>query len=215
MSDAKILLGAGPERCVCATKSFTAKLSILLMLSYSLVGKIRTAEKLLLKTASAIEEIISPKYLSKLQKLASKIKNKDHIYIIGRGLNYPTALEAALKIKEVSYIHAEGFAGGELKHGVIALIEKGTPCIVFAPNDETYQAMISNAMELKARGAYIIGISSKKNEVFDFHLPVADLGNASPIINAVPAQLLAYYLAVSLKLDPDKPRNLAKSVTVK
>jgi glucosamine--fructose-6-phosphate aminotransferase (isomerizing) len=215
LSDAKILLGAGPERCVCATKSFTAKLAVLLMISYALGSKVKVAQELLLKTAQAIEVVTSPKYTAKIRRLAKKISQQEHIYIIGRGLNYPTALEAALKIKEVSYIHAEGFAGGELKHGVIALVERGTPCIVFAPNDETYGAMVSNAMELRARGGYIIGISPKDNEAFDVYLPVADLGDASPIINAVPAQLLAYYLATSLGKDPDKPRNLAKSVTVK
>lgn len=215
LSDEKILLGAGPERSVCSTKAFTAKLAVLTMLAYTTAGKLKESEDLLLKTAKGIEDILKPSYLAHVKKLAKKIKNRTDIYIIGRGLNYPTALEAALKIKEVSYIHAEGFAGGELKHGVIALIEKGTPCIVFAPTDETYQAMISNAMELKARGAFIIGVSPKRNEVFDLYLPVRDVGDASPIINAVPAQLLAYYLATELQLDPDKPRNLAKSVTVK
>ena len=215
LSDAKILLGAGPEKSVCATKSFTAKLAVLTMLAYTLDGGVKEAAKVLLAAADGIEEVIGKPYQQQILKLVKKIKLHQHIYIIGRGLNYPTALEAALKIKEVSYIHAEGFAGGELKHGVIALIEKGTPCIVFAPIDETYQAMISNAMELKARGAYIIGVSSKPNQVFDTLLPVPDVGNASPIVNAIPAQLLAYHLAVALGYDPDKPRNLAKSVTVK
>jgi len=122
---------------------------------------------------------------------------------------------AALKIKEVSYIHAEGFAGGELKHGVIALIEEGTPCMVFVANDRTKESVLSNAKEIKSRGGFIIGVSPKDNEVFDFWLKVPDVGEASPIVNAVPAQLLAYYLAVERGLDPDKPRNLAKSVTVK
>ncbi|HIH16636.1 MAG TPA: SIS domain-containing protein, partial [Candidatus Diapherotrites archaeon] len=113
------------------------------------------------------------------------------------------------------YIHAEGFAGGELKHGPIALIEKRTPCIVLAACDETQAEVLSNAMEVKSRGAYIIGLAPQDNEVFDLHLPVPDLGIASAIAELVPVQLLAYYLAVLRGNDPDKPRNLAKSVTVK
>ena len=135
--------------------------------------------------------------------------------MIGRGPSYPLALEAALKIKEVSYIHAEGFAGGELKHGVIALIEPGTPCLVLAPRDETRDDILSGAMEVKARGAKLIGISPDSHEAFDDYIPVADLGAATVIVNAVPAQLLAYDLAILRGHDPDKPRNLAKSVTVK
>jgi glucosamine--fructose-6-phosphate aminotransferase (isomerizing) len=137
------------------------------------------------------------------------------MFVIGRGLSYPTALEAALKIKEVSYIHAEGFAGGELKHGVIALVDNGTPCIVYSPLDETRADILSGAMELKARGGLIIGISPENEEVFDIHLPIADVGDASPLVMAPPAQLLGYQLALLRGHDPDKPRNLAKSVTVK
>ena len=135
--------------------------------------------------------------------------------MIGRGPSYPMALEAALKVKEVSYVHAEGFAGGELKHGVIALIEPGTPCLVLAPNDETRDDILSGAMEVKARGGKIIGIGPKNDEAFDFHIPIADVGEASGIVQAIPAQLLGYYLALLRGHDPDKPRNLAKSVTVK
>jgi glucosamine--fructose-6-phosphate aminotransferase (isomerizing) len=120
-----------------------------------------------------------------------------------------------LKIKEVSYIHAEGFAGGELKHGVIALIEPGTPCLVLAPRDETFRAIVSGAQEIKARGGFIIGISPSPSDVWDVHIPVADVGEGASIVNAIPPQILAYELAVKRGLDPDKPRNLAKSVTVK
>ena len=135
--------------------------------------------------------------------------------VIGRGPSYPLALEAALKVKEVSYIHAEGFAGGDLKHGVIALIEPGTPCLVLAPNDETYEDIMAGAMQVKARGGMLIGVSPAPHEAFDYHIPVADLGPATAILNAPPAQLLGYYLALLRGHDPDKPRNLAKSVTVK
>ena len=135
--------------------------------------------------------------------------------MIGRGISYPIALESALKIKEVSYIHAEGFAGGELKHGPIALCEKGTPYIILTPDDETYEATLSNAMEIKARGGIIIGISKKKNEVFDYHFPVSDSGIFTIIPQIAIIQLLAYLLAVKRGCDHDKPKNLAKSVTVK
>jgi len=137
------------------------------------------------------------------------------MFVIGRLLSYPIALEAALKIKEVSYIHAEGFAAGELKHGPIALIDQGTPCLVIAPNDQTLTDTISSAHEMKARGGLIIGISPKNQPVFDIHIPVPDLKQATAIPNTVIAQLLAYDLAVARGLNPDKPRNLAKSVTVK
>lgn len=215
LSDYKILLGAGPEKAVASTKAFTAKLGILTLLAFALAGKIEEGKKLFKKGILASEKIFLPKNLAKIKKLAAKIYKKDHLYVIGRGLSYPAALEATLKIKEISYIHAEGFASGELKHGVIALVEKGTPCIVFAPNDETYGAVISGAREMKARGGFIIGISSSKNSVFDYFLPVGDCGPVSLIPQVIVAQLFAYFLATKRGLDPDKPRNLAKSVTVK
>jgi glucosamine--fructose-6-phosphate aminotransferase (isomerizing) len=154
-------------------------------------------------------------YIDHIKNLAKKIKNVEHIYVIGRGFNYPIALEAALKIKEVSYIHAEGFASGELKHGVIALIEKGTPCIAIVANDEFKQDVITGATEIKSRGGYIIGISPESNGIFDYWIPVPDVGNASAIVNVIPAQLLAYYLAIERDCDPDYCRNLAKCVSVK
>jgi len=158
---------------------------------------------------------LSTKSLKNIDKLASQIVNNKHIYVIGRGLSYPASLETALKIKEISYIHAEGLAAGELKHGPLALIEKGTPCISFLPNDETYGANLAGAMEMKARGGYIIGISYKPHEIFDYYINVPDAGEASIIPEVVVAQVLAYYLTLKKGLDPDKPRNLAKSVTVK
>jgi glucosamine--fructose-6-phosphate aminotransferase (isomerizing) len=112
-------------------------------------------------------------------------------------------------------MHAEGFAGGELKHGVIALVEPGTPCLVFAPCDETRDDILSGAMEMRSRGGLIVGVSPQADPVFDIHLAVADVGDASPIVNALPAQLLGYHIARLRGHDPDKPRNLAKSVTVK
>ena len=137
------------------------------------------------------------------------------MYIIGRGANYPIALEAAIKLQEVSYIHAEGFAGGELKHGPLALITKDTPVIALIANDSCKKEILSNVQEVKARGGYIIGISPENNESFDFWIRVPDAEDASPIVNIIPVQILAYQLAVLRQNDPDKPRNLAKSVTVK
>lgn len=158
-------------------------------------------------------EIKLEKHVGQIGKKKPQLPSSN--FGVGRGQSHPIALEAALKIKEISYIHAEGFAGGELKHGVIALVEKGTPCLVLAPEDESYSGIISGAMEMKARGGFIIGLSSKKNPVFDHYFPVADCGEATVIPQTVVSQLLAYYLAVGRGLNPDRPRNLAKSVTVK
>jgi glucosamine--fructose-6-phosphate aminotransferase (isomerizing) len=215
MSDFKIVLGAGPEKCVLATKSFTAKMAILFLTASQLTGSFEREKKNLRKAIVAMRKLLRKQSRLKIKALAKKLASRKDIYVIGRGQSYPIALETALKIKEVSYIHAEGFAAGELKHGVIALIEKGTPCLVLAPNDETFGAVLSGAMEMKARGGFIIGLSPKKHEVFDYHLPVDDCGEATMIPNTVAIQLLAYFLALELGRDPDKPRNLAKSVTVK
>jgi glucosamine--fructose-6-phosphate aminotransferase (isomerizing) len=213
--DDPILLGAGPERCVLATKSFTAKLGVLLMAAYAARGRLEAGRALLEQAADEIQSFLGGGRVEQVRDLARRIAHAEHLYVIGRGPSYPMALEAALKIKEVSYMHAEGFAGGELKHGVIALIDAGTPCIVLAPNDETFRAILSGAEEIKARGGYIIGISPFESDVWDEHIAVADVGEAASIVNAVPPQVLAYELALTRGLDPDKPRNLAKSVTVK
>jgi glucosamine--fructose-6-phosphate aminotransferase (isomerizing) len=215
-ADYKILLGAGQEKAVVATKSFTAMISILLLTAYSLAGKQAQGKNLLKNAAANVRKILKDDFGKSLQEVVFNLKNKEHVYIIGRGLSYATSLEATLKMKETACMHAEGFAGGELKHGVIALIEKGTPCIVFAPNDETYDDIISNAQEIKARGGFIIGIGPKNNKVFDRFLETADVGDATIIPQVVISQLLAYHLALKRGIkDPDKPRNLAKSVTVK
>ncbi|MCL4339004.1 glutamine--fructose-6-phosphate transaminase (isomerizing) [Patescibacteria group bacterium] len=215
LSDYKLLLGAGVEKAVVSTKAFSAKLTYLILLASIIAGNKNKAKKELDKVIISLEEILSDAYLIKIKKLVDIIYKFRDIYVIGRGLSYPIALETALKIKEASYIHAEGFAAGELKHGVIALIENGIPCIAFLPNDETYGANLAGAMEMKARGGYIIGISYKPHEVFDYYLPVRDCGLSSIIPLVIVGQLLGYYLSIKRGLDPDKPRNLAKSVTVK
>ena len=215
LADLTVPLGAGPERCVLATKSFTAKLAILLLTAHELAGLAPGAAALIQRAAGEIERLLADDRRDLIRQIAETIHTREHLFVIGRGPSYPLALEAALKVKEVSYIHAEGFAGGELKHGVIALIEPGTPCLVLAPSDETYEDIMAGAMQVKARGAMLIGVSPAPHEAFDYHVPVADLGPATAILNAPPAQLLGYYLALLRGHDPDKPRNLAKSVTVK
>jgi glutamine---fructose-6-phosphate transaminase (isomerizing) len=215
LADCPVPLGAGPERCVLATKSFTAKLAVVLRVAHALAGQSKLGAALVQRAADEIERLLTDHRRGLIGQLAERLQSHGHLFVIGRGPSYPLALEAALKVKEVSYLHAEGFAGGELKHGVIALIEPGTPCLVVAPRDETREDILSGAMEVKARGAMLIGLSPEPHEAFDHHIPVADLGPATAIVNAVPAQLLAYDLARRRGHDPDKPRNLAKSVTVK
>jgi glucosamine--fructose-6-phosphate aminotransferase (isomerizing) len=215
IADVFFKINAGPEIAVASTKAFTSQLALLTMLAYACNGKLEEGKEILKKTAEYVGEMLKKDFEDKIKELALKIREKNHIFTIGRSVNYPIALEAALKIKEVSYIHAEGFAGGELKHGTLALIEEGTPCIVFVAHDETKKEIISNAMEIKARGGYIIGVSPENNPVFDFFIKVPDNGALSPIVNIIPAQLLAYHLGLARDCDIDRCRNLAKSVTVK
>ena len=214
-SDYCFLTNAGPEIAVCSTKAFTSQLSVALLFAYAAAGKLEEGKELLKETSKHVREMLTTEFTEKIKLLSKKIAQKEHLYVIGKGFNYPISLETALKIKEVSYMHAEGFASGELKHGVIALIEKDTPCIAIVANDEFKQDVLNGAAEIKLRGGYIIGVSPENHEVFDFWLPVPDAGNASPIVNTIPAQLLAYYLALERGCDPDYCRNLAKSVTVK
>lgn len=213
MADHKMLLKAGPEKAVASTKAYIAKLAILILLSYAMDGNIEEGKKILQDAAKTVEKLLRKE--NEFKEIAQGISDSEHIYILGRGKSYPSALEGALKIKEVSYIHSEGLAGGELKHGSIALISKGTPCIVFAPNDETFEAIVSNAQEVKARGGIIIGASYKNHSVFDYFIDIEDAKDGSLISQVVPMQILAYHLALIKGYDPDKPRNLAKSVTVK
>lgn len=214
-ADIVIPIKAGPEKAVASTKATTAQLAILTMLAYSCDGGVEMGKQLLIRTASQINDMLNPRYEYHIQKITKKIQHIESMYIIGRGANYPIALESAIKLQEVSYIHAEGFAGGELKHGPIALISKNTPVIALVANDDCKKEIISNAQEVKARGGYIIGVAPEREQVFDFWIRVPDVGDTSPIVNIIPVQILAYQLAVLRQNDPDKPRNLAKSVTVK
>ncbi len=213
MADIKALLNGGPEKAVASTKAVIAMVANMLLYAYAIADKLDLGIKVVEDSAKEIEEII--KRQDDIKKLADKIYKKQHIFVLGRGISYPVALEAALKIKETSYIHAEGLASGELKHGSLALIDKGTPVILFVPNDETKSAVLANAMEVSARGAYVIGVGVEKADVFDYFFEVKDVGASSVLPHIVFAQFLGYFLATKLGLNPDKPRNLAKSVTVK
>jgi len=217
ISDYVLMINAGSEKCVLATKSYLSQLSLIILLFYSIFNQSKKGEKDLKKISRQINQLLESKlFISKIKKLARKLSSTKHIYVIGRSYNFPTTLETALKIKEGCYIHTEAFAGGELKHGVIALIEKGTPCIIHLSKGEEEENTLINAMELKSRGAYIIGIGNKKQKDFDFFIEVPEVEEfLSPLVNIIPILLLSYYIALEKGIDPDKPRNLAKSVTVK
>lgn len=215
MVDVSVHLRSGVEQCVLATKSYTAMLATLLLTACQTRNRWDDGAVAVARAASAIETMLVDDTPAQLRELGAAIALQDHLFPIGRGVHFASSLEAALKVKEVSYVHAEGFAAGELKHGVIALIEQGTPCLVFAPSDQTRVDVLSGAAELKSRGGYIIGVGSDHSEVFDAFIRVPDVGFANSIAEAVPGQFLGYFAALARGYDPDRPRNLAKSVTVK
>lgn len=206
-------INCGPEIGVAATKSFTGQLAIAYLLAFSVVDDMRRLSELR-NIWKAVEEVL--KQEDRVVDVADKYKDCNDFYFVGRGLHLPIALEGALKLKELAYNHAEGMAGGELKHGTLALIEEGTPVVVLNPEDETYDEMLSNASEMKARGARIIGVSNKPNQIYDEFIEIPKVDKLLyPLIEVIPLQMLAYHAAVLRKKDPDYPRNLAKSVTVK
>ena len=217
ISDYVLMINAGPEKCVLATKSYLAQLSLILLILFSALGKDSEGERELKKISrQAVQLLENKKFIAQIKKLAKKLSVINHLFVIGRSYDYPTTLETALKIKEGCYIHTEAFAGGELKHGVIALIEKGTPCIIHLSKSEEEENTLINAMELQSRGAYIIGIGPEKKKDFDFFVTIPKVAEIfSPLINIIPIHLLSYFIALKKGIDPDKPRNLAKSVTVK
>jgi glucosamine--fructose-6-phosphate aminotransferase (isomerizing) len=215
MSDDVIYLNCGPEVAVAATKSLASQLAIFYLLSFAMVNQFDEAINELKNISQEIEKTLSLNGL-KLEELAERFKDTKDFYYIARGINFPVASEAALKLKEISYIHAEGLPAGELKHGTLALIEQGIPVVAICPNDYTFSETLSNAMEAKSRGAFIIGVSDKKDEVYDFWIETPRVEELFyPIVAIAPLHLMAYQLAVKRGKDPDKPRNLAKSVTVK
>jgi glucosamine--fructose-6-phosphate aminotransferase (isomerizing) len=215
LSHQVIYLNCGSEIAVAATKSFLSQLAIFYLLSFSMVNSFDEAAAKLTDLSSEITRVLDWNK-SELIKLSQKLKNKNAFYYIARGINFAIASEGALKLKEISYIHAEGMPAGELKHGTLALIESGTPVVVICPADYTFLETLSNAMETKSRGAYIIGVSDKESDIYDSWVKIPEVDELLyPMVAVVPLQLLAYYLAINRGCDPDKPRNLAKSVTVK
>lgn len=209
--DVVLGMNCGPEIGVAATKSFTAQLIILYKIVQKLSGSITIDFN---QFAESILEIIQN--TTKIKKIAQELKNVSDIYILGRGINYPIAIEAALKLKELTYIHAEGIAGGELKHGPLALMDKNVFAIIINPNDSTYTDTLTTAREIKARGAKIIGVSDIESDIYDYWIQIPKIHQILyPISEIIPIQLLAYYAALEKDTDPDYPRNLAKSVTVK
>jgi glutamine---fructose-6-phosphate transaminase (isomerizing) len=215
LADTVLKVEAGPEIAVVSTKAFTAQLASLYILSQALNNKYLTACKKIKQLKKILNNWLNKDLQLQVLNLAKTLLDKENIYLIGKYLNYPGALEFALKLKETSYIHAEAFASGELKHGVISLIQKQTPCVVLASNNHLKSEIISSALEIKSRGGKIIGIAPFKSEVFDQFIETPDLAELTIFANVIVGQLLGYFLAVGRGADPDKPRNLAKSVTVK
>lgn len=215
LSDHVLPIKSGTEIGVAATKTAICQLAVLHLLVVAVAGNIKSGRSVLSLTAHALGEMLTEEYLEVIKTVASRFSRKEHLYVIGRGIMHPVALEGALKIKEISYIHAESFNAGELKHGPIALIERGTPVVALVPNDETKADILNNLSEVRARGAVVIGISSVNNPLFDEWIPITNVGAGTPIVSVVPLQMLAYFFAILRNKNPDKPRNLAKSVTVK
>jgi glutamine---fructose-6-phosphate transaminase (isomerizing) len=222
---AGIYTHAGPEIGVASTKAFTSQLTGLILIALLIaqnkgtlsVRQIKEISDELLRIPEKIEQIL--KQSEKILEIAKVFKFCQHMLYLGRGDNFPVALEGALKLKEISYIHAEGYPAAEMKHGPIALIDQNMPVIVIAPSDPTYDKIISNVREVKARKGVVISISDEQNkgidEFSDYSIKIPSTSKLlSPILTTIPLQLFAYYLAVLRGCDVDQPRNLAKSVTV-
>ncbi|MBF0548052.1 MAG: glutamine--fructose-6-phosphate transaminase (isomerizing) [Candidatus Riflebacteria bacterium] len=223
--DGLVYIHAGPEIGVASTKAYIAMLTALTLLAL-LLGKIRgvlTPEfvtdqiRELKRLPQEIEKILAEP--DQIKALAKKFMNAKNFLFLGRGINFPTAMEGALKLKEISYIHAEAYAAGEMKHGPIALIDKDMPVFVVATNSATYEKLISNIQEVNARSGTVIALCSEGDkEIYDHAHQMITVPNVSeilsPIINVIPLQLYAYYVADLKGLNVDQPRNLAKSVTV-
>jgi len=216
---------AGPEIAVASTKAYTTQLIALYIIALymaKLKGTLKDEEIAAIKgemrtLPELVEETL--KHKSTIQKFATQNSNARDVFYLGRGMDYAVALEGSLKLKEISYIHSEAYAAGELKHGTIALIEKGTIVLAVLTQDELYEKMVSNVKEVKARGAFVFAIAKEGNteveKVADYTLYIPKVSDIlAPVVSVTPLQLLAYYMAVEKGCDVDKPRNLAKSVTV-
>ena len=224
-SDAILPTLAGPEIGVASTKAFTCQLTALACLALALARARKTiSQDQEREIVAALTEV--PRHIASILRsekdyiaLSHELSKAKDVLYLGRGINFPIALEGALKLKEISYIHAEGYAAGELKHGPIALIDEKMPVVVVAPKDDLFEKTISNMQEVAARGGQIILISDASPDEVGcellFHLRTPTVhAFAMPLIQALPAQLLAYHTAVMMGTDVDQPRNLAKSVTV-
>lgn len=224
-TDSGTYIHVGPEIGVASTKAFTGQVMVLTMLALSIAQVKETlSPKEIEELGRHILKI--PKTVEKVLKLNDKIERLSLIYTyarnflyLGRGYSYPVALEGALKLKEISYIHAEGYPAAEMKHGPIALIDAEMPSVIIAPNDHLYEKIVSNVQQVKARGGSIIAIVTEGDTVIrniaDHVLEVPDMPEClTPIITSIPLQLLSYYIAINKGKDVDMPRNLAKSVTV-
>ena len=224
-SDDVFYTWAGPEIAVASTKAYTTQMTALYMIALDLaLTKGTITEEFYFDMIEKMKEL--PAKVEKIlenyediKQVAKEIKDKHSAFYLGRGLDYQTAMEGALKLKEISYIHTEAFAAGELKHGTIALIEEGTPVIAIASQERLYEKMLSNIQEVKARGAYVIAIANENRKEIEaqadrvIYVPEVD-DILAPVLTAVPTQLIAYYTSLIKGNDVDKPRNLAKSVTV-
>ncbi len=225
LADAALLTKAGPEIGVASTKTFTAQLLALYLLAIGLGqarGKIAPAEgRVLIKAALDLPYLLDSALTANdaVRALAERLADRRYFLFLGRGITYPVALEGALKLKEISYIHAEGYPAGEMKHGPIALINDGVPIVALAPHDRTYAKMLVNIAEIRARGGYVVALGTEGSEELAaetdsfISLPRGS-DHLAPIVFAVPLQLFAYYMGILRGVDVDQPRNLAKSVTV-
>ena len=223
--DAGTYVHAGPEIGVASTKAFTCQVMSLALITLMIAAEKKTiSRESLVEIAAELKNI--PGKIKKMidskedyKKVAEAFKDANNVMYLGRGFNFPVALEGALKLKEISYIHAEGYPAAEMKHGPIALIDENMPVVFIAPHDRTYDKIISNIEEVKARKGKIIALASDDDENInsyaDYVLRVPKtLALFAPILNVIPLQFLSYYIATSRGCDVDKPRNLAKSVTV-
>jgi len=222
LSDYSYLMQAGPEISVASTKAFTSQLIALLLLATTLSRTSDTKlENKIINQIKTLPKILSQTFgLEKtMQSMAKQFKNKNHTLFLGRGASYPIALEAALKLKEISYIHAEGYAAGELKHGPLALVDKNMPVVGLMPDNNLVNQVLSNLAEVKARQGLVYIFTNKKmklkkNDKTNI-IPMPACGHyIAPLVYVIPMQLLSYYVAINKKTNIDQPRNLAKSVTV-
>ncbi len=212
MSSITLGLNCGPEVGIAATKSFSSQLALLYEMADRL-GRGSVGFDLNETSKQMLKVLLQH---PKIEAVAKEISSVSNMYILGRGIHYHIAAEAALKLKELAYIHAEAFPGGELKHGPLALVDSAYQVIVINPEDSTYIDTLTSAIEAKARGAKIIGISDRPNEIYDRWVELPRVHqNLYPFVELMQLHLLSYYLALEKQADPDHPRNLAKSVTVK